>query len=266
MKYDPEETTWSKKVQIVKSRVYRTGYRVEPWDMERLVQDLGGDDQVTRISVDLGDGSSLTVPNIGELARIPNAPSRPITGICIESAPPPFLATDEAPARLAILQLRDGGSFGLSYHVSGDERAVRELTQKIEDWVDTVTPWFGRLAYMDRPGLLIRGLLALGCAAMVSLGLSSTVQGLLPGLEMTGSGTIGFGSRMLAIACLVLLLAGTLVVSVRPDWLFPRAQIRFSEGETRGERSDRRRKRILRWSGAVVLLGVVGSVVSGLLS
>lgn len=251
-------------MQIVKSRVYRTGYRVEPWDMERLVQDLGGDDNITRISVELGDGSSLTLPNIGELSSIPNSPSRPITGICLESAPPPFLATGESPARLVILQFRDRGAFGLSYHVSGDERAVRELTRKIEDWVETVTPWFGRLAFMDRPGLLIRGLLVIACAATIILGLSTTVQALIPGFAVSGSGAIGIGSRLLAIACLLLLLGGTLAVCVRPEWLFPRAQIRFGEGESRGDRTDRRRKFALRMSGAAVLLGVVGSIVSGL--
>ncbi len=146
-------------MQIVKSRVYRVGYRVEPWDMERLVQNLGGDENVSRISVELGDGSSITVPHVGELSAIPNLPTRPITGICVESAPPPFLATEQSPARLAIVQFRDRGSFGLSYHVSGDERAVRDLTEKLEDWVDSVTPWFGRLAFMDSPGLLFRGML-----------------------------------------------------------------------------------------------------------
>ena len=48
-------------MQIVKSREYRTGFQVGPWDMERLVQHLGGDESVTRVAVELGDGSFRAV-------------------------------------------------------------------------------------------------------------------------------------------------------------------------------------------------------------
>ena len=88
-------------MQIVKSREYRTGFRVEPWDIERLVQHLGGDENVTRIAVEFGDGSSLTVPHAGALANVPNLPSRPITSVWIESAPPAFLSPQESLSRLA---------------------------------------------------------------------------------------------------------------------------------------------------------------------
>ena len=252
-------------MQIVKSREYRTGFRVEAWDIERLVEHLGGDESVTRVAVELGDGSSLTVPHAGALAGIPNLPARPITAVWLESAPPAFLSSGESPSRLAIVQLRDRGSFGLSFHVSGEERVVRDLAAKIEDWADSVTPWFGRLAFMDPPGLLLRGMLALGCMAGVTLGLSAALQGILPGPAISAPGGIAVGARLLAIGGLVLLALGTLWVCVRPHSIFPIAQIRLGEGESRCNRSDRLRNLVLRWSGAVAVVAVTGSVVAGLL-
>ncbi len=252
-------------MQIVKSREYRTGFRVEPWDMERLVQHLGGDESVTRVAVELGDGSTLTVPHAGALASVPNLPGRPITTVWLESVPAAFLASEESPARLAIVRLRDRGSFGLSYHVSGDERAVRDLAANLEDWVDSVTPWFGRLAFMDLPGLLLRGMLAIGCLAGVTLGLSAALQGILPGPTIRAPGGFAVGAGLLVIGCLVLLSFGTLWVCVRPHSLFPIAQIRFGDGETRCNRSDRLRNLVFRWSGVVAVAAVTGSLLAGLL-
>ena len=252
-------------MQIVKSREYRTGFQVGPWDMERLVQHLGGDESVTRVAVELGDGSTLTVPHAGALASVPNLPGRPITTVWLESAPAAFLASEESPSRLAIVQLRDCGSFGLSYHVSGDERAVRDLAANLEDWVDSVTPWFGRLAFMDPPGLLLRGTLAIGCLAGVTLGLSTALQGILPGPAVGAPGGLAVGAGLLAIGCLVLLAFGTLWVCVRPHSLFPIAQIRFGDGESRCNRSDRLRNLVFRWSGVVAVAAVTGSMLAGLL-
>ena len=252
-------------MQIVKSREYRTGFRVESWDIERLVQHLGGDEGVTRVAVQLGDGSSLTVPHTGALAGIPNPPSRPITTVCLESAPPAFLASAESPSRLAIVQLRDRGSFGLSYHVSGDERTVRDLTEKIEDWVESVTPWFGRLAFMDPPGLLLRGGLALGGMAGLTFGSYAALQGIFPAPVINAPGSFAVGARLLAIGCTIVLAAGTLWVCVRPRSLFPMAQIRLGEGADRCGRSDRLRRMVLRWSGALAGAAVTGSMLAGLL-
>lgn len=252
-------------MNIVKSREYRTGFRVEPWDIERLIQHLGGDDNITRIGVELGDGSSLTVPHAAALADVPNLPSRPITSVCIESAPPAFIASEESPARLAIVQLRSRGSSGLSYYLSGDERTVRELAVNIEDWVDTVTPWFGRLAFMDRPGLLLRGLFALSCTTVIAVGLSAGLRGLLPGPLLSAPEALVLGVRLLPVACLVVLALGIAWVGMRPRSVFPAAQIRFGDGESRSDRSDRRRNLVLRLSGLVALVAVTGSMLAGLL-
>lgn len=252
-------------MQIVKSREYRTGFRVGPWDMERLVQHLGGDESVTRVAVELGDGSTMTVPHAGALSSVPNLPGRPITTVWLESAPAAFLASEESPSRLAIVQLRDSGSFGLSYHVSGDERAVRDLAAKLEDWVDSVTPWFGRLAFMDPPGLFLRGTLAIGCLAGFTLGLSAALRGLLSRPAISAPGGLAVGADILAIGCMALLASGILWVSVRPHWLFPVAQIRFGDGESRCNRSDRLRNLVFRWSGVVAVAAVTGSMLAGLL-
>ena len=252
-------------MQIVKSREYRTGFRVEPWDIERLVQHLGGDENVTRVAVELGDGSSLTVPHAGALSSVPNLPARPITSVWIESAPPAFIASEESPSRLAIVQLRDRGSFGLSIHVSGDERAVRDLAANLEDWAGSISPWFGRLAFMDSPGLLFRGLLALGCLVGITLGGSTILRGILPGSLLSVPASVALGTRLVALGCLALLALLTLWAGMHPRSLFPVAQFRFGDGESRSNRSDRRRNLVLRWSGVVAAVGATGSMLAGIL-
>ena len=252
-------------MQIVKSREYRTGFRVELWDLERLVQHLGGDEQVTCVAVELGDGSSFTVPHVGALAGVPNLPARPITSVSIESAPPAFTATEESPSRLAIVRLRDRGAYGLSFHVSGDERVVRDLAGKIEDWVDSISPWYGRLAFTNTAGLLFGGLLALGSLAGITLGASAILQELLPGSLLGTLSSFAFGARLVTAACLGLLALGTIWFATRPKTLSPIAQFRFGEGEARSNRSDRRRALVFRLSGMVVAAGATGSVLAGLL-
>lgn len=252
-------------MQIVKSREYRSGFRVEPWDIERLVQHLGGDENVTRVAVELGDGSSLTVPHAGALSSVPNLPARPITSVWIESAPPAFIASEESPSRLAIVQLRDRGSFGLSIHVSGDERAVRDLAANLEDWADSISPWFGRLAFMDSPGLLFRGLLGLGCLVGIALAGSTILREILPASLLSVPAAFARGTRLVALGCLVLLALGTLWAGVHPRSLFPAAQFRFGEGEARSNRSDRRRNLVLRLGGVAAAVGATGSMLAGIL-
>jgi hypothetical protein len=234
------------------------------WDIERLVQDLGGDEYVTRIAVELGDGSKLTVPHAAGLAAVPNGPSRPIASILLESAPPAFLAEGESMSRLAIVQLRDRGSFGLSYHISGEERTVRELATKIEDWVDSIAPWFGRAAFMRAPELLFRGLLALACLVGISLGLSAILGGLLPGSLEGFPASLEIGLRLLAVGSLLLLALGVTWVGVHPRSLFPIAQFQFGEGECRSDRSDRNRALLFRLSGMLAAAGATGSILVGL--
>lgn len=252
-------------MQIVKSREYRTGFRVDPWDLERLIQELGGDEAVTRIAVELGDGSSLTVPHVAALAEVPNLQSRPITSVWIESAPPAFLSPQDSSSRLAIIQLRALGSFGPSFHVSGDERAVLDLATKIEDWVESITPWFGRLAFMDRPGLLLRGFLILGCIAALTVGLFTALQAMLLGAAINAPGVLAVPARLLPVGCLVTLAFGTLWVGMRPKSIFPAAQIRLGEGESRSDRSDRLRSLVFGLSGVVAVVAVAGSLLAGLL-
>ena len=77
--------------------------------IQRLVQHLGGDESVTRVAVELGDGSTLTVPHAGALASVPNLPARPITTVWLESAPAAFLASEEASYMNAQNVFVDGG-------------------------------------------------------------------------------------------------------------------------------------------------------------
>ena len=67
------------------------------------------------------------------------------------------------------------------------------------------------------------------------------------------------------VGCLVVLALATLWVGMRPHTVFPVAQIRLGEGESRSDRSDRRRVLVFRMSGLVAVVAVTGSMLVGLL-
>ena len=117
----------------------------------------------------------------------------------------------------------------------------------------------------DSPGLLFRGLLALGCLVGITLGGSTILRGILPGSLLSVPASVALGTRLVALGCLALLALLTLWAGMHPRSLFPVAQFRFGDGDSRSNRSDRRRNLVLRWSGVVAAVGATGSMLAGIL-
>ena len=252
-------------MHTIRAREYRRAFRVNSWDIERLVDLLGGDEKIRAIVVEFGDGSSTTLQHAGELAELPNPASRPIRRVWFESHPPAFLVQSDEMPRLTIVELQDGAAFGVAVHVSGDEKAVRDQSLQLERWANSISPWYGALAYVDRILLAGGALLLLGTIASV---------GMLLGLLIAGSSlldawqtlpTLGVPARVAAGVGLAL-LAGTLVrVGSSPRRYFPRAEFRFGQGEERFRRTDRRRGRTLGATAAVALITTLAATIASAL-
>lgn len=250
-------------MHTIRAREYRRGFRVDSWDIERLVDLLGGDEKIRSIVVEFGDGSSTTLQHAGELAELPNPASRSIRKIWFESHPPAFLVQSDDTPRLTIVELRDGGPYGISAHVSGEEKAVRDLSLALEGWADSVSPWYGRLACLDRSLLMCGALVLVGAVASVGLLLGLLVAGTGPIEAWRSLATVSASARVAAGVSLAL-LAGVLArVGLRPERYFPRAQFRFGQGEERCRRADRRRS----WAvGATAAVALVTTLVATLAS
>ncbi|MFO7587945.1 MAG: hypothetical protein R6X22_07705, partial [Gemmatimonadota bacterium] len=210
-------------MQIARSREHAQAFRLGAWDLERLVQVLGGDAKVTRIAVELADGSTIGVSNAREILEIPNAAGRSIEGITIESAPSAFLATPDDPPRLILVRLRDRVRGPISYHVSGDERAVERLAGALDDWCASVTPWYGDLATATRMLLAFRSVVALGGIALFVLAVHVLAGGAAWPAAAAGSPAV-LAARTAAAGALVLLSGAVLVANLRRATLFPVAQ------------------------------------------
>ena len=242
-------------VRTVRSKQYRRAFRVDPWDVERLIQSLGGDESITSIVLDLADGSSLSLRHAAELAEISNRGSRSLRRLCVESLPPAYSSGHDSAVRIAIVELRDRGPYGVSFHVSGDESTVRELGAELESWSESVTPWFASLAFANRAALMLGAVVLLGSIA--GLGVATAL--LLSGIEglraLSPVAGLQGGIRSVAAGGLGMLALAMTILAWRPAAVFPKAQFQFGEGASRWSGPKRRRR---------VLIGSSGSQVSGI--
>jgi hypothetical protein len=250
-------------MQTVRSREHAGGFRLGSWDVERLVQALGGDEKVTHVAVELSDGTTLQLTHAGEIVDIANADARAIVGLSVESAPAAFLATTDDPSRLVLVRLLDRTWGPVSWYVSGDERAVQRLSRSLADWVASVTPWYGRIATAPRVALAVGSLLVLALLAVVALALYLIAGG---DPRATVSATpVGLAAvRGAASGALLLLAATAVVANLRRDRMFPVAQFLVGAGDERERRFARRRRWLLGAGGVAAILAAAGSVVAGL--
>jgi len=250
-------------MQTVRSREHTGGFRLGSWDVERLVQVLGGDERVTHVAVELSDGTTVQLAHAGEIVDIPNASGRAIVGLSVESAPPAFLATTDDASRLALVRLRDTAWEPVSWYVSGDERAVQRLSRSLEDWVASVTPWYGRIATASRVALAVGSLAVLALLAVVALALY-VVAGGDPRATASATPVALSAARASASGALLLLAATAFVANVRRDRMFPVAQFLVGAGDERERRFARRRRWLLGAGSLAAILAAAGSVVAGL--
>jgi hypothetical protein len=251
-------------MQTIRANEYRQAFRVDHWDIERLVAVLGGDQRISRIVVEFGDGSSATLEHAGELSELPNSASRVIRRIWFESRPPAFAVGEQDLPQLTIVELRDQGPYGVSFHVSGDERVVRETAMELQGWAESVSPWYGRLAFTGRMTLFALTVLMICATALAGLSGAILVGGMGTSefSSATGSGSVALIS---AAVGLVALLATIGLLCARRDRLFPRAQFHFGDGAHRHARENRRRGWLIGATGAAAIATVVATVLAGAL-
>lgn len=247
---------------VSKSKEYRVGIRVDTWDIERLVQVLGGDERVTGLALELGDGSTQRIENAAELAGIENAPERRIRAITAESTPPAFLFNEGGPSRLALVTVREGQGDTIRYHVSGSLRAVNDLSREVDDWVTSLRPWYGSIAVMDRSRLVGWSALVVGALAMLVHALYLTLDS---GIDLTGAMTPGRSSWLVAAAGLLTVAVLAVILNLSRDRLLPTAQFRVGRAVETSARLDRQRAWFLRASVFAAAVALGGSILGAFL-
>ena len=238
-------------MHVSKSKDCRVGFRIDSWDLERLAGLLGGDELVTGVTVEMGDGSSYQLEDVGELQGVENAPARPIQAITVESAPPAFMFREDNPPRLALVTVRDGASDTVRYHVSGPLRTVDSLTRELDEWVTSLRPWYGSLAAMDRSRFFLWSAAIVGALSTLVLTLYLALAG---SISVFGAPTAGRLAWLPTAGGLFAVAAVAVILNLRRHRLLPVAQFRIGQGAEISDRLDRRRTRLLRAGvGAAVL-------------
>ena len=244
-------------MHVSKSNNCRVGFRIDSWDLERLAGLLGGDELVTGVTVEMGDGSSYQLEDVGELQGVKNAPARPIQAITVESAPPAFVFREDNPPRLALVTVRDGASDTVRYHVSGPLRTVDSLTRELDEWVTSLRPWYSSLAAMDRAGFFLWSTAIVGAMSALVLVLSLSVAGSIN----VFAGPTAEPFTWLPTAGGLLAMAGiSAILNLRRHRLLPVAQFRIGQGAESSDRLDRGRTRLLRAGVAAVVLTLGASI------
>jgi hypothetical protein len=250
-------------MNVSRSKDYRVGFRIDSWDLERLAQLLGGDELVTGLIVEMGDGSSYQLKNVGELQGVDNVPGRRIQAVTMESTPPAFTFSEDNPARLALVTVRDGGCDTVRYHVSGPSRVVDRLAQELDDWVISLAPWYSSLAAMDRVRFFLWSAAIVGALALLVLALYLTLGGTV---SLADTWTPGRLAWLTAAGGLLTVAAVALFLNVRRDRLLPVAEFHLGHDKAGSERLNRRRARLLRASIGAAVVALGGSIVGAFLA
>ena len=238
-------------MHVNKSKDCRVGFRIDSWDLERLAGLLGGDELVTGLAVEMGDGSSYQLKDVGELQSVDNAPARPIRAITMESAPPAFMFREDNPPRLALVTVRDGACDTVRYHVSGPLRAVDSLARELDEWVASLHPWYSSIAVMDRSRFFLWSAAIVGALSTLVLALYLALAG---SISVFGAPTAGRLAWLPTAGGLLAVAAVAVILNLRRHRLLPVAQFRIGQGAEISDRLDRRRTRLLRAGvGAAVL-------------
>lgn len=244
---------------ISKSKECRVGIRVDTWDIERLAQVLGGDERVTGLAIEMGDGSTCRIDTAAELAGIENTPARRIRAITAESTPPAFLFNEEKPSRMALITVREGPGDTIRYHVSGSLRAVNELSRELDDWVTSLRPWYSSIAVMDRCRLMGWSATLVGALALL---VHALYLGLTGSTGITAALVPGRLSWLVASAGLLLVVTLAVILNLRRDRLLPATQFRIGKGAETSARLDRQRAWVLR-AGVLGAAAAVGGSILG---
>jgi hypothetical protein len=249
-------------VTVSKSKEHRVGIRVDTWDIERLTQVLGGDELVTGLTAELGDGSTCRIENAAELESIENSPERRIRAIIAESTPPAFVFNEDRPSRLALVTVREGPGDTIRYHLSGSLRAVNDLSRELDDWMASLRPWYGSIAVMDRSRLVGWTALVVGALALLVHALYLALGG---DMEPTGALTRGRWPWLAAAAGLLTVAVLGVILNLRRDRLLPAAQFRIGKAAATSARLDRQRAWLLRAGVLAAAVAVCGSIVGAFL-
>jgi hypothetical protein len=230
-------------MHVSKSKDCRVSFRIDSWDLERLGGLLGGDELLTGVTVEMGDGSSYQLKDLGELEGVDNAPARPIRAITMESAPPAFMFREDHPPRLALVSVRDGASDTIRYHVSGPLRAVDSLARELDEWVTSLRPWYGSIAVMDGSRFFLWSSAIVGALALLVLVLYLALAGSINAFAAPAPRPLAW---LPTAGGLLAVTAVAVIMNLRRHRLLPVAQFRIGQGTEHSDRLDRRRTRLLR--------------------
>jgi hypothetical protein len=181
------------------------------------------------------DGSTIEYPDLEQVLAFPNSPRRAITAMDVRAG-----WTGHAGCELKLKNRRILES--VSYSVSGDERLVYDLSDKLDDWISQATEWYTFFSFPFTGAVF--GLIGLAALTSVMTPLEQRFPHLKPLMDT------------LSIGLLVLLVSALVAIP-----LFPVGSFLIGAGVKRYNNLRFIRYGII----ATLILGVLGSIIATLI-
>jgi hypothetical protein len=183
-------------------------------------------------SVDFSDGTSRTFSSVEDVLGIENSPKREITSLSLST---PYFYE---PIR-ATIRFRQERNLAVSYDLTGDDREVLSLSDKLDEYVLGLRQWYSPLTRFSFLGLL----LVLYAGSWVFANLLVAADYLIPNLlpfDSASGGSTGGGSSVglqgLFIGGVLALVALGLLFDLLFRRAFPASTFAIGQGVDRHKR------------------------------
>jgi hypothetical protein len=163
-------------MEISKSIDYNMNFIINKYNLDSLNDLFKKNNILISFSIDLSDNTSISKCDLDDLLKLSNTKERQIKRISIRGNSKDNL--------YIILNLRETQYCeSVSLYISGDETKVVYMKEKVEDWINSIKPWYSIKFILEFDSyflkfifLLIGLALAAGIIYLLSKGLSTEIQ------------------------------------------------------------------------------------------
>ena len=239
-------------MKIRKNKDLRLGFVVDSYALERLASILGSANNKMDFSVYLADGTSYEFNNIKDVLNLQNSKNRPIKKISVET---PF----QDGTRATVSFRGDNILDTIGYNLTGEEKDVLYLADKLDEWIGSIKPWYSRIATVDFVSFLSGSLLVVFAAVILITGIVMLIRGdfFTPMSESKEDSPTGF----IYVFFFVFLSGIVLLANIIRSKIFPVATFAIGDGIQRHHQLKRWRELL----GAVFILSVLANVITSLI-
>lgn len=241
-------------MKIKKNKELRLGFVVDSSALGRLESILGSADNKMELSVYLADGTSYEFNNIKDVLNLQNSKNRPIKRIHVET-----FFQDGARATVSF---RDHDLLDtIEYNLTGEEKDVLYLADKLDEWIGSIKPWYSRIATVDFVLFLFGSIVVVFAAMILITGIVMLIRGDFFTPVSESDEGLPTGTGFMIIFFFVLSSGIAMLANIIRSKIFPVAIFAIGDGVQRHRQLERWREMV----GGGFILSILASIFAGLI-